>query len=681
MKKIYFLTLYLIAIAVILLKCKNETEPLSSENTLTAITVNDENKNIIGNISGNNLIFNDSAVAGTTQVTVKAIQFSDKASANVKKNDVIPLNKTLTITAENGSIKYYIVDINVETPTLTGDEMTITGDEMIITAERTTITGNEMSITGNEMTLTGSPVIPLVIEPITRAQLAIATITDSGATLSGNFVKVNNPLITEMGILVTTNIRIKLELNNTNEAPNGTLKLAATNDQIALANSPALTTIPFSFPITNLASFTTYYFRGYAAISGEGILYTDRIHGRTLASKVRILNFTINLPYNVTAMNSDGSFRMNYYKDPAPIRSFGVLITSGNGMTLELNDENAPAVARLITGNATAIATANTSTNGIVSLSAANLALGTIYSFRGYIQNDAGITYTPIFAQTTPGVFTPIPDDNFRNAILSCINTNGTTTLRGQSSPDHFGCTESFNGMITANGNGIRTAVLRTITQFNYGNHTAKPYAIKIRSLSGVEQMTNLTRLNVQNNLLSSFNITANTALTYLNVELNSNSLRVNIAANTALTYLNTSTNRRLSSLDVSQNTALTHLDVNSTKLRNIDISQNTALTHLNVSNNRMSNLDVSQNTALTHLYIIHNALWRLDLSQNTALTHLYVKYNPFLRGLDISTNTALTLLDVRNNSCFCIEANASQLVSATLEFHSYCQTLSETCP
>ena len=673
MKKIYFLTLYLIAIVVIFSKCKNETEPLSSENTLTAITVNDENKNIIGNISGNNLVFNDSAVAGTTQVTVKAISFSAKASADVKKNDVIPLNKTLTITAENGSIKYYIVDINVETPTLTGDEMTITD-------ERTTITGNEMSITGNEMTLTGSPVIPLVIEPITRAQLAIATITDSGATLSGSFVKVNNPLITEMGILVTTNIRIKLELNNTNEAPNGTLKLAATNEQLTLANSPALTIIPFSFPITNLASFTTYYFRGYAAISGEGILYTDKIHGKTLASKVRILNFNVHLPYNVTAMNSDGSFRMNYYKDPSPMRSFGVLITSGNGI-LALNGENAPAGARLITGNATAIATANTSTNGIVSLSAANLALGTIYTFRGYVQNDAGITYTPIFAQTTPGVFTPIPDDNFRNAILSCINTNGTTTLRGQTDATNFGCTKSFNGMITANGNGIRTAVLRTITQFNYGDHPAKPIPIKIRSLSGVEQMTNLTRLDVQNNLLSSFNLPVNTALTYLNVARNYSLSSLDVSQNTALTYLNIKLTRRLSSVDVSQNTALTHLDVNGTKLRNIDISQNTALTHLDVSNNSLSSLDISANTTLTHLYVSNNKLWRLDLSQNTALTHLYVRYNPFLRGLDISTNTALTLLDVRNNSCFCIETDASQLVSATLEFHSYCQTLSVTCP
>ena len=523
MKKIYFLTLYLIAIAIILLKCKNETEPLSSENTLTAITVNDENKNIIGNISGNNLIFNDSAVAGTTQVTVKTIIFSDKASANVKKNDVIPLNKTLTITAENGSIKYYIVDINVETPTLTDDEMTITDERTTITGNEMSITGDRMTITGNEMTLTGSPVVPIVIEPITRAQLAIATITDSGATLSGNFVKVNNPLITEMGILVTTNIRIKLELNNTNEAPNGTAKLAATNEQLTLANSPALTTIPFSFPITNLASFTTYYFRGYAIINGGNILYTEKIQGMTLAGKVRISNFSVSLPYNADAINSDGSFRMNYYKDPSPIRSFGVLITSGNGMILELNDKNAPAGARLITGNATAIATANTSTNGIVSLSAANLALETTYTFRGYIQNDAGITYTTVSRRSIPSAFTHIPDDNFRNAILSCINTNGMTTLSGyiNTLQNEFSCTESFSGTITANGNYIRTDALIAITQFKYQGFLNKPDHRNIRNLSGIEQMVNLTCLDVRNNSLSNLDIAANTAMNALSIQNN----------------------------------------------------------------------------------------------------------------------------------------------------------------
>ena len=569
MKKIYFLTLYLIAIAIIFSKCKNETEPLSSENTLTAITVNDENKNIIGNISGNNLIFDDSAVAGTTQVTVKTISFSDKASANVKKNDVIPLNKTLTITAENGSTKYYIVDINVETPTLTDDEMTITGDEMIITDERTTITGNEMSITGNEMSitgneisLTGSPVVPLIIEPITRAQLAIATITDSGATLSGNFVKVNNPLITEMGILVTTNIRIKLELNKTNEAPNGTAKLAATNEQIALANSPALTTIPFSFPITNLASFTTYYFRGYAIINGGNILYTEKIQGMTLAGKVRILNFNVHLPYNADAINSDGSFRMNYYKDPSPIRSFGVLITSGNGITLELNENNPPDGALLITGNATAIATA-TSANGMLSLSAANLALGTTYTFRGYIQNDAGITYTTVSSRTVPSAFTLIPDNNFRNAILSCINTNGMTTLSGKSNAG-FHCTESFIGRIISNRNHIRTDALRAITKFNYGYYSiSKPTHLKIRSLSGVEQMVNLTRLVLKQNSLSRVDISANTALTWLDVADNS-----------------------LTSLNVFTNTALRLLFVDNNSLTSFDVSTNTALNTLWIINN-----------------------------------------------------------------------------------------------
>ena len=570
MKKIYFLTLYLIAIAVIFLKCKNETEPLSVKNTLTGITVNDGAKDMVGNIVASNITFSDSAVVGTTQVTVKAIRFSDKASANVKKNDVIPINKVITITAENGSIKYYAMSINVSVATMTGGGMTTTD-------------------TGNGMTTTSNP----VIGTITGAQLAIAGITSSVAMLSGSFLKLNNPYITEMGILISTDATLNLELTNTNETPNGAAKITATNEQLALANTPALTIIPFSFDVINLNAFTTYYFRSYATISGGSFVYADKIHGMTLAGKVRLANFTIRLPYNIAAMNLDGSFRINYYKDPSPIRSFGVLFTSGNGMTLALNEENAPEGARLITGNATAIATANTSTNGMLSLSAANLALGATYSFRGYVRNDAGITYTNIFTQTA-GVAL-IPDDNFRNALLSCINTNGTTTLSGQTNQDEFFCTESFEGMISASDNSISTTALASITKFNYGVYTNKPDHLNIRSLSGLEQMVNLTRLNVASNSLSS--------------------------------------------LDVSANTALTELFVSNNSLSSLDVSANTALTFLNSSNNSLSSLDVAANTALTSLLVYNNTLRSLDVSTNTALDNLWTYSNPFLTCIRVDAS------------------------------------------
>ena len=613
---------------------------------------------MVGNIAASHITFSDSAVAGTTQVTVKSILFSEKASADANRNDTIPIKKTIAITAENGSIKYYAMSINVSTATTTGDGMTTTD-------------------TGNGMTTTGDP----VIGTITGARLAIAGITSSAAMISGSFTKQNNPILTELGILVTTDAMLNLELTNTNQAPTGAVKLTATAEQLALINMPTPAIIPLSFTVPNLTSFTTYYFRSYAAISGGNVAYTDKINRTTLANKVSVSNFTIRLPYNVAGMNSDGSFRMNYSKDSAPIRSFGVLITSGNGITLALNGENAPEGARLIRGNATAIAAA-TSANGTLSLSASNLALETTYAFRGYVQNDAGITYTDVSRKTTPSIFTPIPDDNFRNAILSCINTNGTTTLDGQTVATNFGCTESFNGMTTADGNRIRTDVLTSITVFNYGGYGSgtKPNNIKIGSLSGVEQMVNLTHLNVRNNSLTSLDVSANTALTNLNVSVNRSLSSLDVSANTALTSLTAAYNS-LSSLDVSANTALTFLSANNNSLTSLDVAANTALINLSVHNNSLSSLDVSANTALTDLSVSQNSLSSLDVAANTALEVLAI-FNNQLRNLDISANTALIGVQIYNNpDLTCIRANASQETSigrGLLKNDS--QTLSGSC-
>ena len=80
-KGIYFIIAYIIfsiLMMIIAFSCEPEPTPLSGENALTAITVNDGNKNLVGNIAASNITFSDSAVAGTTQVTVKAIKFSDK---------------------------------------------------------------------------------------------------------------------------------------------------------------------------------------------------------------------------------------------------------------------------------------------------------------------------------------------------------------------------------------------------------------------------------------------------------------------------------------------------------------------------------------------------------------------------------------------------------------------------
>ncbi|GIR60333.1 MAG: hypothetical protein CM15mP65_29140 [Crocinitomicaceae bacterium] len=49
----------------------------------------------------------------------------------------------------------------------------------------------------------------------------------------------------------------------------------------------------------------------------------------------------------------------------------------------------------------------------------------------------------------------------------------------------------------------------------------------------------------------------------------------------------------QITSLDVSQNTALTYLNCNINRLTSLDVSQNTALTYLNCNNNELISLDV----------------------------------------------------------------------------------------
>ena len=185
--------------------------------------------------------------------------------------------------------------------------------------------------------------------------------------------------------------------------------------------------------------------------------------------------------------------------------------------------------------------------------------------------------YLTIHRDYLPSAYITIPDDNFRNAIINCINYR--ITLSGApliSSHPIYYCARNYYGIISASGNQISNEALESITQFVYADIRLELPKPKIRSLRGIEQMVNLTRLDVGNNELSSLDLTNNTALRWLNVGANG-----------------------LSSLDLSSNTALTELRVSNNSLSSLDVSANTALTELSVAYNSLSSLDVSANTAL----------------------------------------------------------------------------------
>ena len=180
-----------------------------------------------------------------------------------------------------------------------------------------------------------------------------------------------------------------------------------------------------------------------------------------------------------------------------------------------------------------------------------------------------------------------------------------------------------------------------------------------------VSNNTALTRLYCYYNQLASLDVTNNTALTDL--RCGGNQLTsLDVSNNTALTRLYCYRNQ-LTSLDVSNNSALTRLECYYNQLTSLDVSYNTALTGLSCTDNQLTSLDVSNNTALTELSCGHNPLTSLDMSNNTALTELSCGYNQ-LTSLDLSNNTALTLLYCGSNQLTSLDVSyITELV------HLYC--------
>ena len=136
----------------------------------------------------------------------------------------------------------------------------------------------------------------------------------------------------------------------------------------------------------------------------------------------------------------------------------------------------------------------------------------------------------------------------------------------------------------------------------------------------------NITRLNCEENQLTSLNLSGCTDLAELNCYGN-----------------------QLTSLDVSQNTALTELDCRSNQLTSLDVSGFTALTTLRCTHNQLTSLNVSGCTALPALDCSRNQLTSLNLSGCASLTKLDCSNNQLTR-LDVSDCTALTELKCYKN-------------------------------
>jgi len=115
----------------------------------------------------------------------------------------------------------------------------------------------------------------------------------------------------------------------------------------------------------------------------------------------------------------------------------------------------------------------------------------------------------------------------------------------------------------------------------------------------------------------------------------------------TALNSLTVNDNE-LTTLDLSSNILLEQVNLSYNKLTSIDLGTNTTLKDLNVSDNLLTSIDVSNTTNLEVLNTNGNGIADIDLSNNTSLIELRMGgYNS--ESLDLSQLPNLTSIDLRS--------------------------------
>ncbi|MDG1477743.1 MAG: hypothetical protein P8Q14_11395, partial [Vicingaceae bacterium] len=105
---------------------------------------------------------------------------------------------------------------------------------------------------------------------------------------------------------------------------------------------------------------------------------------------------------------------------------------------------------------------------------------------------------------------------------------------------------------------------------------------------------------------------------------------------NATYLYIN---NNSLTTLDVSALTSLQSIICGSNPYTSLDVSQNPTLSVLNVAYSDLESIDLSNNPNLALLYSDGTKLDSIDLSNNSGLTTLYIRNNDSIVSLDVSNN------------------------------------------
>ena len=241
---------------------------------------------------------------------------------------------------------------------------------------------------------------------------------------------------------------------------------------------------------------------------------------------------------------------------------------------------------------------------------------------------------------------TAFTDENFYKCVVDAYNEKNNTSV--------------------AYTTNLTDEQLKTITKLKCSGLN-KANEEKIKDTEGLEKLTSLISLYLNDNQLMELDVSKNMELEYLDV-YNNQLTYIDVSKNLEL-YFFRITNNQLTYIDISKNAELTVLDISGNQLTEINLSSNTKLQDLQLSDNKLTVIDISKNNALKELAVGFNQLTNLDVSNNVSLTYLNASHNQLttlylnslsltelsvdnnqLTNLDLSRNTKLKWLAVYNN-------------------------------
>jgi Leucine-rich repeat (LRR) protein len=222
-----------------------------------------------------------------------------------------------------------------------------------------------------------------------------------------------------------------------------------------------------------------------------------------------------------------------------------------------------------------------------------------------------------------------IPDANFKNYLINhaSINTNGDNEIQ--------------------------------VSEANAYSGSIYVPTLGIANLTGIEAFLKIHYLNVDDNQLTSLDVSNNLRLTFL--VCNRNQLtNLDVSNNLMLETLGCGANQ-LTNLDVSNNSNLTSLGCGANQLISLTGLNNSNLQALSCESNLLTNLDLSNSTDLYYLACESNQFTSLDLSTNVNLERVFARFCNQLTYLNIANGNNQNMINFwisYNPNLFCVDVD-----------------------